>query len=193
MRGGRVVERFDIEPQRVAGQKTAVLGIEPSLDDRTIPDPADVERLAYRLPDAAGAAHPPAHHGKPCDAVIVPHIGDELLTQRNRQRRVTGRDRQRDDGRGIGNDQEVQLRGDALERGPVGAQRPQPPGAARGGREATVDARPRDAQLLKARLERPGSARERHTRGPVRQDGGTGGQRNHVRAHQQRLIGAAQV
>ena len=145
MRRRSVVERFDIEPQRVAGQEPAVLGIEPSLHDRAIPDPADVERLAYRLPDAARAAYPPAHHGKPCDAVIVPHIRDELLMQRNRQRRVTGGDRQRDDGCGIGNDQEVQLRRDALERGPIRAQRPQPPGAARGGREATVDARPRDA------------------------------------------------
>src|SRR5258705_267531 len=49
VRGGCVIERFDIQPQRVAGQETALLSIEPPLDDRSIPDSADLERGPHRL------------------------------------------------------------------------------------------------------------------------------------------------
>ena len=189
----RIVERFDVEPQRVAGQETAVLGIDPPLHDRPIADAADVERFPHRLADAAGAAHPPAHDRQSRDAVIVSHIGDELLTQRNRQGRITAGDRQCDERGRIGKDQEMQLGRGSLQRGTVGAQRPQPPRAARRGRKAAVYPRPGNAQPLDARFERPPGARERHARRPTRDDGRTGGQRDHLRAHEQRLVGATEI
>src|SRR5437867_7224821 len=49
-------------------------------------DTATTEIYTLSLHDALPISHPPAHHGKLCDAVIVPHIRDELLMQRNRQR-----------------------------------------------------------------------------------------------------------
>ena len=112
----RVIERFDIKPQRVTGQQPAVFGVEPPLHDRAVTDAADIERLADCLADAAGAAHPPAHDGKSRDPVIVAHIGDQLLMERNRQRRVASRHRDRHDGSGIGHDQQVQLRRRPFER-----------------------------------------------------------------------------
>jgi len=104
------------------GEQPALLGIEASLDDRPVSDAAHVERLTHPVEDAAGAAHAPADHGEPRDPVIVAHIHDERLVQRNRQRCVPARDRQRDDGRRIGNEQQVQLRRGAFKRGTVGAQ-----------------------------------------------------------------------
>ena len=188
-----VVERFDVEPQRIAGQEAAVLGVEPPLHDRAITHAGDIERLAHRFADAAGATHAPAHNRQARDPMIITHIGDELLMQRNRQRRVASWHRYGDDGCGIGHDQDLQLGRGAFQRRAVTAPRLKSPCAADRRHKAALDARSGYAQRLDARCERPGGARERHTRRAAGEHRRPRGQRNHVAADQQRLVGAAQI
>jgi len=125
--------------------------------------------------------------------MVVAHIGDELLVQGDRQRRIAPGYRQRDDGRRIGQDQEPQLGRVALERRAIPRQRLQSPRAARRWRKAPVDARPSDAQLLDARFERPSRARKRNACRAAREHGRSGRQGDEVRTHEQRLVGAAEI
>ena len=139
--GWGIVERFDVEPKRIARQQAAVLGVEPCLHDRAITHPRDIERFAHRFTDAAGTTHTPAHDRHARDSMVIAHVGDELLMQRDRQRRVASRHRDRDHGRRIGHDQEVQLRRGALERRAIAAPRLKSPRAADRRGKAPFDAR----------------------------------------------------
>src|SRR6266700_504434 len=98
---GDVVPGLDAEPQRVARQQPAPLRVEIPLDDRSLTRARHVERLAHDRPHFSRPAHAPAHDLEPGQTVIVPRIDHERLPERQRQRRVAARDRQRDHGRGI--------------------------------------------------------------------------------------------
>ena len=191
----RVVPRFDIQPQRVARQQAAVLGIETALDNRAIAHTAHIERLTHRGVDPPGATDAPAHDCKPRDAVIVTHVRHDLLCERNRQRRIAAGDRQRHNGRGIGDDDQVQLWCGAFEHGAIGAQGVQLPGAAHRRRETAVDARAGHAQRfgLSRGFEPPHRAREWHARRAVTQHRRAGGQWNRIWSNEQRLIGASEI
>ena len=58
-----------------------MLGIDAALHNGAITDATDVERFTHDGIDAPGPAHSPAHDREPRDAVIVAHVGNQLLME----------------------------------------------------------------------------------------------------------------
>jgi len=96
---GCVIPRLDAEPQRIARQEAAPLRVEIPLDDDPLARARHGQRLAHDRPHLPRSTHAPAHHFEPREPVIVPRVDHERLPERQRQRGVAARDRDRDDGR----------------------------------------------------------------------------------------------
>src|SRR6267154_552980 len=125
-----------------------MLGIELALENPAIADAGDVERLAHLLTDAPRTADTPAHHADAGDAMIIPHVRDQLLAQRDRQRRIVRGYRQHDDRSRIGNDHQMQLRWITFEARAVRTPRLEPPRAAGARRKPALDACAVDPQMF---------------------------------------------
>jgi len=145
MRGRRVVPRLHAEPQGVAREESAPRGIEIALHDRSIAHAAHVERVAHRVAHLAGAAHPPAHHLQPRQAVVIARVDHERLAEREGQCGVAPRHRHGHDRRRVGDHAQLERRRVALEWRPVRGRDVQAPASrSRGdGREPPREARAR--------------------------------------------------
>src|SRR5256714_811754 len=125
---------------------------------------------------ATGSAYAPADDRKSRDAVIVAHIGNKLLMQRQRQRRISCGNGKRHDGSRVGDDLEAQLGRDALERRTLNRAYLQSPRPAGERSKPAFNPVSLDALCFSpaASLQGPGGGGEWHARRGAREDRGAG-------------------